>query len=44
MEVNRIMNIRPLCDRVVVEPIEEQETTHNGIVISDSAKSLGGMA
>src|SRR5208337_2959893 len=38
MEVNRIMNIRPLYDRVVVKRIEEQETTRNGIVIPDSAK------
>lgn len=32
------MNIRPLYDRIVVKRIEEQETTHNGIVIPDSAK------
>jgi chaperonin GroES len=38
MEVNGIMNIRPLYDRIVVKRIEEQETTRNGIVIPDSAK------
>lgn len=38
MEVNEIMNIRPLYDRIVVKRIEEQETTRNGIVIPDSAK------
>ena len=32
------MNIRPLYDRIVVKRIEEQETTHNGIVIPDSAQ------
>ena|ERR1041385_7300050 len=32
------MKIRPLYDRIVVKRIEEQETTHNGIVIPDSAK------
>ena len=37
-EVNTIMNIRPLYDRIVVKRIEEQETTRNGIVIPDSAK------
>src|SRR5712692_3853617 len=38
MKANRIMNIRPLYDRIVVKRIEEQETTRNGIVIPDSAK------
>src|SRR5579863_3785049 len=38
MEANRIMNIRPLYDRIVVKRIEEQETTRNGIIIPDSAK------
>jgi chaperonin GroES len=32
------MNIRPLSDRIVVNRIKEQETTHSGIVIPDSAK------
>src|ERR1700682_115693 len=38
MEAHKIMNIRPLYDRIVVKRIEEQETTRNGIVIPDSAK------
>ena len=38
MEANRIMNIRPLYDRIVVKRIDEQETTRNGIIIPDSAK------
>jgi chaperonin GroES len=32
------MHIRPLYDRIVVKRIEEQETTHRGIIIPDSAK------
>lgn len=32
------MDIRPLYDRIVVKRIEEQETTHNGLFIPDSAK------
>lgn len=32
------MNIRPLYDRIVVKRIGEEETTHSGIVIPDSAK------
>jgi len=32
------MNIRPLYDRIVVKRIAEQETTHRGIIIPDSAK------
>jgi chaperonin GroES len=38
VEAQDIMNIRPLYDRLVVKPIEEQETTRNGIFIPDSAK------
>jgi chaperonin GroES len=37
-EINSIMNIRPLYDRIVVKRIEEQETTRHGIIIPDSAK------
>src|SRR5688572_32993146 len=33
-----MMNIRPLYDRIIVKRIEEQESTHNGIVIPDSAQ------
>jgi len=32
------MKIRPLDDRVVVEPIEAEETTAGGIVLPDTAK------
>jgi co-chaperonin GroES (HSP10) len=30
--------IKPLEDRVVVKPIEEEETTASGLVIPDTAK------
>ncbi len=32
------MNIRPLGDRVLVQPIEEEEVEKGGIIIPDSAK------
>ena len=32
------MNLKPLGDRLVVEPTEQEETTSFGIVIPDSAK------
>jgi chaperonin GroES len=32
------INIRPLDDRVVVKPIEAEQTTAGGIVLPDSAK------
>ncbi len=32
------MKVRPLDDRVVVEPVEAEETTAGGIVLPDSAK------
>ena len=32
------MNIRPLDDRVVVEPMEAEEKTAGGIVLPDTAK------
>jgi chaperonin GroES len=32
------INVRPLGDRVLVQPIEEQETKKGGIIIPDSAK------
>jgi chaperonin GroES len=32
------VNIRPLDDRVVVQPLEAEETTAGGIVLPDSAK------
>jgi chaperonin GroES len=32
------VNIRPLGDRVLVEPVEEKEIKKGGIIIPDSAK------
>jgi chaperonin GroES len=32
------MNLKPLGDRVVVKPIEREETTKSGIVIPDTVK------
>jgi len=32
------MNLRPLADRVVVKPIEEEEVTALGIVLPETAK------
>jgi chaperonin GroES len=32
------MNIKPLGDRVLVEPVEEREIKKGGIIIPDSAK------
>jgi chaperonin GroES len=32
------MNLQPLGDRVIVEPIEQEETTASGIVLPESAK------
>ena len=32
------MKVKPLGDRVLVEPIEEKETRKGGIIIPDSAK------
>ena len=35
---NMSVNIRPLADRVLVEPAAAEETTASGIIIPDSAK------
>jgi chaperonin GroES len=32
------MNLRPLGDRVVVKPVEKEETTKSGIVIPDTVE------
>ena len=32
------LNIKPLGDRVLVEPVEEKETKKGGIIIPDTAK------
>jgi len=37
LEANR-MNLKPLGDRIIVEVLEEEETTVSGIVLPDTAK------
>jgi chaperonin GroES len=32
------MNLKPLGDRVLVRPVEEEQTTASGIVLPDTAK------
>ena len=32
------MKLKPLGDRLLVEPIEQEETTSSGIILPDSAK------
>jgi chaperonin GroES len=32
------MNLKPLGDRIVVKPVEEEERTKGGIVLPDTAK------
>lgn len=32
------VNLKPLADRVVVEPMEEEEVTSSGIVLPETAK------
>ncbi|HKG35384.1 MAG TPA: co-chaperone GroES [Solirubrobacterales bacterium] len=32
------MNLKPLGDRLVVKPLDEEETTASGIVLPDTAK------
>lgn len=32
------LNLRPLDDRIVVEPVEAEETTPGGIVLPDTAR------
>jgi chaperonin GroES len=32
------MNLKPLGDRLIVEPIEQDDTTASGIVLPDTAK------
>ena len=32
------MDVQPLGDRLIVEPLEEEETTVSGIVLPDTAK------
>jgi chaperonin GroES len=32
------VNLKPLADRLIVQPVEEEETTVSGIVVPDTAK------
>jgi len=32
------MNLKPLSDRLIVEPIQQEETTASGIVLPETAK------
>jgi chaperonin GroES len=38
LEVNMSMKLKPLGNRVVVEPIEQEEITAGGIVLPETAK------
>jgi chaperonin GroES len=38
MQGGKDVNLKPLADRVVVEPIEAEEMTGSGILIPDTAK------
>jgi len=37
-EETKVMQIKPLGDRVLVRPLEEKETEKGGIIITDTAK------
>ena len=32
------INLRPLADRLIVEPVEQEETTASGIILPETAK------
>ena len=34
------MNLKPLADRVIVEPLEKDEVTSSGIYLPETAKQL----
>ena len=34
------MNIKPLADRVLIEPAEAEQKTASGIIIPDTAKEI----
>jgi chaperonin GroES len=36
--VSVVKNIKPLADRVLVEPLDKEETTTSGIVLPETAK------
>src|SRR6202044_3921881 len=35
---NMALNVKPIGDRILVEPVEEKETKKGGIIIPDTAK------
>ncbi len=35
---DQALNLRPLADRVIVEPLEREETTAGGILLPETAK------
>jgi len=35
---SRVMKLKPLGDRLIVQPLDEEETTASGIVLPDTAK------
>jgi chaperonin GroES len=37
-EVSYIMNLKPLSDRLIVEPTEQDEMTPSGIILPETAK------
>jgi chaperonin GroES len=38
IELEVPVNLKPLADRLIVQPVEEEETTVSGIVVPDTAK------
>ncbi len=38
LNINMSVNVKPLSDRVLIEPKEAEEKTASGIIIPDSAK------
>ena len=37
-ELEVAVHLKPLADRLIVQPVEEEETTVSGIVVPDTAK------
>jgi chaperonin GroES len=38
IELEVAVNLKPLADRLIVQPVAEEETTVSGIVVPDTAK------
>src|SRR6266567_259148 len=38
IELEVVVNLMPLADRLIVQPVEEEEKTLSGIVVPDTAK------